>query len=346
MIKARFPVMQQLLVGACVVGSLLLGAPGVAYASDPGLAAQLYKEAKVLYEAGQIRESLGKLKAAYEAYANDKLLLSIANRHLDLGEPEEAQETLSRIVPETSEMKTQVERLRKQITRELQQPVAVRLVTDVEGATVSVDGGPATPLPLRVKLPRGKHRFLFASSDGTSREVEESLRGSMEQLVEVSLTKPVARWRLGLEPVASLQDVRLSIDGEEVVLDDEERTKPVTQPREVEPGPHTVICLRGIDERTQAEFVAVAGEVGVVTCAFGGGGGVGKDRSTFAWISGTGALAAITGSIALHLSYKADEKKYANDRYKIRSSKPEFSIVLGVTGAALGGLSAYLFLSE
>jgi len=130
-----------------------------------------------------------------------------------------------------------------------------------------------------------------------------------------------------------------------VVLGEEERSKPVTQPREVEPGSHTIICLRGIDERAEANFVAVAGEVVVVNCALGGGGG-GGDRSTFAWISGSSAVAAIAGSIALHLSYQADQEKYASERYKIHSTKPEFAVVLGVTGAALGGLSAYLFLSD
>lgn len=346
-IKPRWRSLKQALIVTCVAGSFLFGTGSWAAAPDPGRAAELYKEAKALYESGDTEGSLEKLKEAYEVYPADKLLLSIANRHLELGEPEDAQETLSRITPETAQMRTQVQRLRKQITSDLKTPVAVRITTDVEGATVSVDGGPDRALPLRVQLPRGKHRFLFTSADGLKREVMKTLRGMTEMAIMESLTKPVARWRLGLEPVASLRDVRVSIDGVDVELSDDERSKPVTRPRTVEPGLHTVICLRGLDERAEVEFEAVVGEVGVVSCAFGGASAFGDgDRRTWAWLSAGGAVAAIASSLVLYMSYKQDQSKYASERYVIKSSKPEAAIGLGVSGAALGGLSTWLFLTD
>ena len=326
---------------------LCMDAPANAQ-QDPQLAREHYEAAKELYEEGKVRESLAKLKAAHEAYASDKLLLSIANRHLDLGEPEEAQEVLSRITADTAQLKTQVQRLRKQVSQDLQRPVAVRLATDVAGATVSVDGGPPREAPLMLKLPRGMHHFRFAAAGHPERDVEVELRGSVEQLVEVSLTTPIGRWRLAVENADSLADVRISIGGEGVEIRDDERDRTVTDPREMEPGEHTVICLRGVDERVSTSVNVVLGQVAVATCSFtsAGGGATMSDRRTWAWATAGGALAAVAGSLGLYASYQAELAKYSQDRYVLRTNKPEFSIVLGLTGAGLAGLSAYLFVTE
>ena len=314
------------------------------------MAKQLYMEARALMKEGRIRESLDKLKAAHEAFPDDAILVSIANRHLDLGEPEEAAQILSLIQSTKRAIKKQVRRLRRDVESQLSEPVVVKISADVAGSTVSIDSGAPRELPAVVQLPRGSHEFVFTAPDRAELKVEKVLKGSLEVPLVVSLSAMPGRYRVALDPAESLGDTKIMVDGRTIVLSPEERRVPVTEPRDLEPGPHKVTCIRGFDERTDASLMIRTGEVSVATCYFDGGPAgsplLDMDRKTVGWISAGGAAAALFGAIGYYVSYQKDLELYPAPRYNIDSTKPLASGLLGVTSAGLGGLAYWLFTSD
>lgn len=321
-----------------------------AQANDPAMAKQLYMEARELMKEGRIRESLDKLKAAHDAFPDDAILVSIANRHLDLGEPEEAAQVLSLIQSKKRAIKKQVRRLRRDVESQLSEPVVVKISADTPGAMVSIDDGAPRELPAVVQLPRGEHRFVFTAPERADLEVEKVLKGSLEVPLVVSLSPKPGRYRVAIDPAESLGDTKIMVDGRTIILSPEERRVPVTEPRDLDPGPHKVTCIRGFDERTDASLVIRTGEVSVATCYFDGGPGgsplMDMDRKTVGWISAGGAAAALFGAVGYYVSYQKDLELYPAPRYKIDSTKPVASGLLAATSAGLGGLAYWLFTSD
>ena len=322
---------------------LLTGiSPEATAAEDPALAKQLYDEARDLKESGDIRGSLGKLQEAYEAFPSDAILISIANRHLDLGEPEEAAAVLSRIQPTSAKVKKEVKRLSDDVEARLAEPVTVRVTADAPDAEVAIDGGPFRPLPAKVQLPRGSHTFVVRAPNREEESVTKELRGAIEVPVVVSLRSRSGQWRVALEPQVTLDKVRVLIEGQSVIMTGEERTKPVSDPRSVPPGSYHVTCLKGFDARADAELQVVPGEIAVATCTFVEPAKTHKLRP-WAWASAGGAAAGIgVGTWAL-VSYLKEKKDYPSDRYEISSTKPAVAGISYGLGAALGVLSAILF---
>jgi hypothetical protein len=329
-----------LLVSACALASAATSE--AAAAQDPARAKVLYNDARDLKESGDIRGSLEKLQEAYEAFPSDAILISIANRHLDLGEPEEAAAVLSRIQPTSANVKKEVKRLRSDVEAQLAEPVAVRITADATDAEVAIDGGPFRELPAKVQLPRGSHTFVVRAPNREEASVTKELRGSIEVPVIVSLSSRAGQWRVATEPPVTLDKIRVLIEGQSVIMPPEERTRPVSEPRVVPPGTYHITCLKGFDARADAEIQVVAGEVAVATCTFVEPPKKHKLRP-WAWASAGGAAAGIgVGTWAL-VSYLQEKKDYPSDRYQISSSKPAVAGVSYGLGAALGVLSAILF---
>ncbi|MEZ4266265.1 MAG: hypothetical protein R3F39_07790 [Myxococcota bacterium] len=327
---------------AAALALVALLAPAAAAAQDPARAKVLYNDARDLKESGDIRGSLEKLQEAYEAFPSDAILISIANRHLDLGEPEEAAAVLSRIQPTSANVKKEVKRLRSDVEARLAEPVAVRITADATDAEVAIDGGPYRELPAKVQLPRGSHTFTVRAPNREEQSVTKELRGSIEVPVIVSLASRSGQWRVATEPQVTLDKVRVLIEGQSVIMSAEERTKPVSEPRVVPPGSYHVTCLKGFDARADAELLVVAGEVAVATCIFVDPPKKHKLRP-WAWASAGGAAAGLgVGTWAL-ISYLQEKKDYPSDRYELNSSKPAVAGVSYGLGVALGVLSAVLF---
>ena len=320
-----------------------------ALAEDPALAKELYLEARALMKEGRIRESLDKLKAAHDAYADDAILVSIANRHLDLGEPEEAAQVLSLITSSKKAIKKQAKRLLREVEAKLAEPVVVTIRADVDGATVSIDGGAPRELPARLQLPRGAHVFLFRAPERTDLELSKTLKGSLEVPLVVSLSSLPGRYRVAIEPAESLGNTKLMLDGKHITLSPEERKVPVTNPRELAPGRYKVSCIRGFEERADAALEVVTGEVAVATCYFDGGPEASPlkfDRKTWAWISAGGAVVSVVASISMYMSYQDDLEKFPAPRFEVDSTKPVFSGLFAASAAGLGGVSYWLFTSD
>ncbi|MCB9729351.1 MAG: hypothetical protein H6744_15790 [Deltaproteobacteria bacterium] len=339
---AGLTALRALRTAASVLLLLTLACPHASAAQDPARAKQLYNEARDLKEAGDIRGSLEKLQQAYEAFPSDAILVSIANRHLDLGEPEEAGAVLSRIQPTSANVRKEVRRLRADVEARLAEPVAVRLSSDAPDAEVAIDGGPYRPLPAKVQLPRGSHTFVVRAPHREPETITQELRGSIEVPIIASLRSQSGQWRVATEPQVTLDKVRVLIEGQTVAMTGEERQKPVSDPRAVPPGNYHVTCLKGFEARADAEVVVVAGEVAVATCTFVEPPKAHKLRP-WAWASAGGAAAGIgVGTWAL-ISYLQEKKDYPSDRYELNSSKPAVAGISYGVGAALGVLSAILF---
>ena len=335
---------------ACGAALVVLAAPaGPASAQsaegDPQRARALYGEAKVLLDAGKVRESLQKLEEAYAAYASDAILVSIANRHLDLGEPEEAAAVLSRITSTDKRLKQQVARLRADVEARLAEPVTISLTADARQARVSIDGGAYRELPARVQLPRGTHRFLFRAAGRVDVEQEHDLRGSAEIPIVVHMEVAPGQWKVAIDPPEKLQRIRVLLDGNIVPMKGEERLRPVSDPRDLPPGSYEVKCLRGFEAIADAvtRMDVRSGETVVATCRFPDAGDDDEGISPWAWVTGGVALGTAAAGAGFLASYFVDLENYPPPRYEVKSTKHIAGGILLGTGVALGVVSAFLF---
>ena len=328
-----------------VLHSGLFGAESFAAEPDPEKAKVLYGEAKRLHEEGRVRESMVKLQEAYEAYPSQAILVSIVNRHLDLGEVEQAAELIEHIEGTRGKIKRQVDRLRRQIEKAIALPVTVRLTADVMEATVSVDGAPPVPLPARIDLPRGTHRFLFEAPGRSSVEREAELRGTAEFPISVSLPVPKGQWRVTIKPMIPLKEVRLLLDGKAVRLGKSEMDKHATELRDVLPGSYKLTCLRGFEARADATFTVESGQSAAVTCTFPETASL--DVPIWAWITGGAAVAAFATGAGLIVSYNEElpqlQAEFNDPRYVIESSKPAWGWTMIGLGTALSVASGLFF---
>ena len=318
----------------------------MAQEGDPAKAKGLYLEARKLNDEGQVRESLVKLREAYEAFPSEVILLSIANRYLDLGEPEEAAVELAKISPKSSKMRKQVKKLTALIEEKLAEPVTIKLAADADGATAGVDGGAFQTLPARLQLPRGLHKFVVRAPGRTDVEFERVLKGSLEYPIIVKMDVSPGRFRIAVDPPERLQLVRILINGQQIPLSREERNKPLTDLREAPPGQYKVSCLMGTDERADALLFVKAGKVAVASCVFDAP-VEGEGISMWAWITGGTALAAMGAGAGVLIQHYAElpalKEQYPAPRYKIRSSKPAVGASILAAGGALGIVSALFF---
>ena len=147
-----------LLVMCCLVEFGLAGQVQAQSAQDKGRARKLFLDAKRLVKQGRTPEAIVKLEKAYKIYPNPGILVTISYRYLDLGEPEEAAASMSRIQEPNAQTAKLLKTLREEIEKQLAQPLRAEIKADAPNATVSVDGQPARSLPAELELPRGKHR--------------------------------------------------------------------------------------------------------------------------------------------------------------------------------------------
>ena len=330
-------------VSLCLVFLMCSSAVCMADA-DPARAKALFQEAKVLHEKGEVRASLERLEEAWAAFPANGILVSIANRHLDLGEPEEAAAALSRITKPSRTMRRQVTRLQRDIERQLALPVSVVIDANADNSVVSIDEGPARELPLSIQLTRGNHRFRFKAPGYRDTVKVVEVRGSREVRIDAVLPRPMGKFRVNIEPPEPLQRTRILVDGKLLELSAAERAATVTLPRELLPGSYRVSCLRGVDESTDALLELRSGGLSTVTCVFDASGG-GLTRA-MAWTSAGASLVSLGVGTAMLVSYLDDKATYPEPRYKLESSKPLAAGLLYATGLGLGVLSYFLFTAD
>ncbi len=312
-----------------------------ARAEDREKALKLFSQAKALHASGKTRDALGTLKRALKNFDNDGIRLTIVNRHLDLGEPEEAAAVLSQVADR--KMRSMVKKMRRKIEDLLARPVTVKLSAEPTSTQVSIDSSEYQALPLTLDLPRGRHRFTFRAKGRTDKEIVKVLRGIKTVSVFASLAAPPGSWRVQLEPSGDLQDVRIVFNGKQVTVSAEERMKSLSLPRSHRPGRFKVQCLKGIDDFASMTIDIKTGRESIAICRFDEAPTEGIGTANIAVGSVMAALfaAGVGAGVGLFLSYDDDLAKYPPPRYQIDSSKPTLggvSIGLGVVAGVLSGL--------
>ena len=333
-----------MLVLCCLVEFGLAGQAQAQSAQDRGRARKLFLDAKRLVKQGRTPEAIVKLEKAYKVYPNPGILVTISYRYLDLGEPEEAAATMSRIQEPDAQTAKLMKTLREEIEKQLAQPVRAEIKADAPNATVSVDGQPARSLPTEIEIPRGKHRFTFRAPGRRDKTIEKVLVGSGIKSISARLQMPLGSWRVQIMPEDPLNEVRVLLSGRSVIFTPAELKNSVSNPREVEPGVYTLNCMRGQEGFATSQLLVESSKTVTGVCQFPKSelSDLGKG---VAWGSaGFAALSLATG-IGLFVSYESDLELYSDPpgRYEIESNKQEFGGVLIGTAIAAGVVSALVW---
>jgi hypothetical protein len=300
-------------------------------------------DAKRLVKEGRVPEAIIKLERAYRLFPNPGLLVTIAYRYLDLGEPEEAAAAMSRIQDPDAQTRRLIKTLREEVEKQLAQPVRAEIKANAPGATVSIDGRAARPLPTDLELPRGKHRFVFRAPNRAEKTLQREFRGSALVTVSARLEMPLGTWRVKIKS-DDLADVRIVFAGKTVHLMPHEQKKSVSDARNVIPGKYTVNCLRGVDEFATTQVMVLSSAEAVAVCEFPST-GLTRLGKGVAWGGAGVAVLGLTTGIALFMSYESDLEKYSDPpgRYEIDSNKQEFGGLLIATAVAAGVVSILVF---
>ena len=301
-------------------------------------------DAKRLVKDGRVPEAIVKLERAFRLFPNPGLLVTIAYRYLDLGEPEEAAAAMSRIQDPDAQTRRLMKTLREEIEKQLAQPVRAEIKANAPGATVSIDGRAARPLPTELELPRGNHRFVFRAPNRAEKTLQREFRGSALVTVSARLEMPLGTWRVKLESDDDLGDVRIVFAGKTIPLMPHEQKNSVSDARNVIPGTYTINCLRGIDEFATTQVVILSSAEFVAICEFPSRGLTDLGKAVAWGGAGTALLGLVTG-IGLFMSYESDLEQYSDPpgRYEIDSNKQEFGGLFIGTAVAAGVVSVLVF---
>lgn len=331
-----------MVLAAFILAGGVLASPS-AHAEDREKALQLFNKAKTLHEEGKNQEAVDALREALKNFDNDGIRLTMVNRYLDLGQPEDAAAVLSQVTDK--KMRKMVKKLRGQIEDLLAKPVTVKLSAEPAGTQVSIDSSDWQRLPLTLDLPRGKHRFTFKAKGRKKKEIVKVLKGVKTVPIFVSLGAPPGSWRVQLEPSGDLKDVRIIFNGKQVNLSAEERLKSLSLPRKQQPGRFKVQCLKGIDDFAAATIDIVSGKEAIAICKFAGGEGegIGEMNLILGGVMAGVFAAGIATGVGLFVSYEQDLADFPPPRYEVSSSKPAIGGVAIGLGVVAGVMSALFF---
>jgi len=325
---------------------LLMALPNVASAAgedctDPAGSGKLFKMAKRLAKEGRTPEALMKLQHAYKLCKAPGILVTIAKRYVELGQPEEASATLSRITNPNARLRRYVESVRKIVEAQLAKPISVSITADSPGASVSIDDGAFRPLPLQLMLARGTRRFRAKAPGREEVKLTRVLRGTLAMAVRVRMPELQGRWSVRVDS-GSLKNVRVIFSGRAVTLSASERKADKTLARKVAPGNYTVNCLRGLKGVATATLIVKTNASSVAVCKFPG-----KKLSSKAkivgWTTAGVSLVTLISGASVLASYSTDKELYPPPRYQIDSSKPAWGGVLLGTAAVAAIVSGLVF---
>ena len=282
-----------------------------------------------------------KLQRAYRFCEHPNILVSIANRFVELQQPEKAREALSKIQNPDARLRRLLTKVRKRIEEQLQKPIVVSVRARPAGASVSVDGGRFVRLPAELTLRRGTRRFTFRAPGRRDKTVTRTLVGMQPVTVSTVLPQAFGRWKIALKS-GSLKNVRILFNGRIVGLTSRERAQRITYARSVAPGRYTVNCLQGVDGVANVTVVVKSNEVSVGLCDFPQKGlsGTGK---IVAWTGIGLAAASLAAGIGVLASYADDVATYKPPQYRIESTKPAGGALLLITSVGFGVVSGLIF---
>ena len=329
-----------------VAGVLLMAFPNVASAAgedctDPAGSGKLFKMAKRLAKDGRTPEALMKLQQAYKLCKASGILVTIAKRYVELGQPEEASATLSRITNPNARLRRYVESVRKIVEAQLAKAISVSISADSPGASVSIDDGPFRLLPLQLMLARGTRRLHVKASGREDVKLTRVLRGTLAMAIRARLPQLQGRWSVRVDS-GSLKNVRVIFSGQAITLGAPERNRSFTHARKVRPGNYTVNCLRGLKGVATTTLIVKTNALAVAVCKFPGKKLTPKAKIVGWTTAGVSFVTLISGASVL-ASYSTDKELYPPPRYQIDSSKPAWGGVLLGTAAVAAIVSGLVF---
>jgi len=320
---------------------VLFAGPALAQSKE-ALAAKAYKEAKVLYEAGDIPGSLAKLREAYKYLPDPKLGISIARRLMDLDRPTEAAEQLRSIETRSRKLKKLIASDLAKLDDILAQPVTLAIETDPPGATVRAGEQPAAKTPVRLSMPRGLVVLTLEKSGYEPITDNVHLRGTKDIKKVYRLTPRDSKLEVelvGVDPEAEVKPVVTVAD----------KVVPLGQAVTVAPGKHTVAC--GYTDGTPPTVLKVAvpaGKNAVVRCALPEPlTAAASWKTPVGWASVGSGAAALAAGVGILVAYAVEVNQYPEPQYTINSSaKPVAGGVVAGVGAGLVGMGLGFLLSR
>ena len=134
-------------------------------------ALELFKQAKAIYPAGQVLRMTGYTLVAMERW---------------LEAAEAIEEAL--VAKYKPLLPRDAEHAEDNLKEALSHIVQVEVVSNVAGATVSVNGGPNEQLPTKLKLEPGTHTFEVSADEHDSAEAEKDLEAGQKVTIELDPT--------------------------------------------------------------------------------------------------------------------------------------------------------------
>ncbi len=179
-----------LLAGLGLVAVLALEAP--AFAQSPEeikIARQTAGEAFTAYKAGEFEKALGLFDQAKALYPSAQILRMAGYSQLALEKWEKAAASLEAALASTLSPLADADQkdTQEQLEKARGHLGTVAVSSRVPSATLTVDDGPALPLPLQkpIRLLEGKHRFTVSAPDHLDVTDERKIEGG--KLVELPL---------------------------------------------------------------------------------------------------------------------------------------------------------------
>lgn len=311
---------------------------------------RLYQEAQGDIEASRYAEALEKLDRAYKMFQMPHILVRKAEALRGLGELGEALDLLRSIQVSDKKLKIRVADLIVAITRELQEPVAVEVQTNVPDVEVVVDQTEKYLAPCVVRVTPGRHQFEFRKSGYETITLERNIAGPDTRTVRVALRGQTGRVVFATD-LPSFEGVVIRLDDREMVPKGRAGAANRTDVMEVQAGVHDLLCAREGTTPFMRRFEVPADRTVEVVCLLKPPAS-GPSRRTWAWVTlGTGAAMAAAG-VGLVTWYYVKRGQdpgtdAAGNRYVFRDRHENIVgfALLGV-GVATAAASYFLFTSD
>ena len=298
----------------------------------------LYRAAKIDMDALKFQDALTKLDQASRLFKMPQIIARQAECYEKMGEMERALDLYRKVQTEDPKLRGKVEKSVADIVFELNKPVDLSIVPNVNDVEVTVDHVERFKAPCTIQVTRGEHTFDFRKSGYASLTEEKKIAGAAVQFYKVTLGEQAGR-------VVLLTDLD-TFAGTLVRLDDREMSPTGlagipnrADPVKVRAGTHNLLCVKENLPPFMTTF-EVAPDVTVeISC---------KLKPAEAkpivptWAAGTtlGAGLAVAGVGGVFLGlYLKDKKEYDDHPETYKSFSSNMHIVgytlLGVGGAAI-----------
>ena len=324
----------------CVVLLVAVAAPVRVGAQTPeeNEAFTLYRAAKADMDALKFQDALNKLDQASRLFKMPQIIARQAECYEKMGEMERALDLYRKVQTDDPKLRGKVEKSIADIVFELNKPVDLSIVPNINDVEVTVDHVEKFRAPCTIQVTRGEHTFEFRKPGYASLTEEKKIAGAAIQIYKVALGEQAGR-------VVLLTDLD-TFAGTLVRLDDREMSPTGSggvanraEPVKVRAGTHSLLCVKENLPPFMTTF-EVAPDVTVeIAC---------KLRPAVAtpivptWAAGTTlgagvALAGVGGAfLGLYFKNKAEFDNNPDKYYGFSSNQHIVGyVLLGLGGAAI-----------